>query len=210
MKPDLPNIEKNVFFDRIRDAVPNLESKTLEALFEHYQELQRWNARLSLIGPGTFDEVIQRHYVESLLGLSLLKSEDQTILDFGSGGGFPGFVLSAAYPEKDVVLVEARQKKWAFLKSAIRRSGLSSRCLNARVEASLPQGTPDLIDVVTCRAVVITPRLLGLFRDHSPRVRFLLWLGSSQPEVPEGLAVLNEVALPGSDHRRILELGPET
>ena len=196
--------------DRILDAVPGVEHRALEALFEHYQELQRWNARLSLIGPGTFEEVIQRHYIESLLALPLLRSSDRVLLDLGSGGGFPGIVLAAACPEKDVVLVEARQKKWAFLKSAIRRSGLSTRCLNARVEASLPQGTPDTIDVVTCRAVAVTPRYFDLFRDHSPQVRFILWLGTSQPEVSRGMTVLNEVRLPGSEHRRILELSPET
>lgn len=208
MKRDLPHIDKATFFEELGASNPSLNMAALEALYGHYQELKRWNARLSLIGPGTFDEIIERHYIESLAALPLLRPSDTAILDFGSGGGFPGYVLASACPEKQFTLVEARQRKWAFLKTAIRRSGLSCICLNARVEGSLPQGIPDEVHVVTCRAVAITPRFLNLVRDHSPRVRFLLWLGASQPDLPQNLVVLREIPLPGSSQRRILELGP--
>lgn len=208
MKRNLPHIEVQRFSDELQLIDSSLSPKVHAALFEHYEELKRWNARLSLVGPGTVEEVMERHYGESLAALPLLGSEDKTLVDLGSGGGFPGFVLAAALPDTSVVLIEARQKKWAFLRTAIRRSGLSCTCLNARVETSLPQGTPDKIDVLTCRAVAVTPKLLNLVRQHSPNARFLLWLGASQPELPEGMTVLREVPLVGSTQRRIVEIGP--
>lgn len=208
MKRDLPKIDRTDFFDAIAVQDPELDDVAMLALFEHYEELRKWNSRLSLVGPGTVREVVERHYGESLAARPMLRDEDATILDFGSGGGFPGFVLAAAYPQRKIVLVEAKQKKWAFLKAAIRRSGLSCECLNARVEGSLPQDTPDEIHVVTSRAVAITPRFLKTIRDHSPRARFLLWLGEVSPELPEDMEILDTLMLPGSTHRRILEIGP--
>lgn len=207
MKRELPRVSPQEFATALDGVAPGLSVASTTALFEHYEELRRWNPRLSLIGPGTVEEVIERHYGESLAALPLIRAEDQNLLDLGSGGGFPGLVLAAALPDRQVILVEARQKKWTFLRTAIRRGGLSSICLNARVEGSLPQETPDTIHVVTCRAVAVTPKFLSLARDHSPKVRFLLWLGSSQPELPEGMSVLNEVPLRGSTHRRIVEIG---
>lgn len=208
MKRALPEIERSRFFQSLHLRDPLLNEASKQALFDHYEELREWNPRLSLIGPGTVQDVLERHYGESLAARPLLNDGDHNILDLGSGGGFPGFVLAAAYPDRNVVLVESRQKKWAFLKAAIRRSGLSCECLNARVEGSLPQGTPDIIHVVTCRAVAITPRFLNTVREHSPQARFLLWLGEVSPELPDGLAVRRAVTLPGSTHRRILEIGP--
>ncbi len=208
MKRALPQIDEIRFFESLGLLDPSLSDASKHALFEHYEELRAWNPRLSLVGPGTVQDVMERHYGESLAVRPLLKDRDLNILDLGSGGGFPGFVLAAAYPSRNVVLVEARQKKWAFLKAAIRRSGLSCECLNARVEGSLPQGTPDIIHLVTCRAVAITPRFLNTVREHSPQARFLLWLGEVSPELPEGLVAHRSVTLPGSLCRRILEIVP--
>ena len=185
---------------------------TVDALYEHYSEMKRWNPKLSLVGPGTAREVVSRHYGEALQGLSLLDSGDKTLVDMGSGGGFPGFVLAAARRDIEVYLVEARERKWAFLKSATRRSRLSCRCLNARVSlnaragTSLPSGLPERIDLVTCRAVALTQPFFEIVREHSPEVRFLLWQGEDSPDLPAGLGIGRELTLAGSSHRRILEI----
>ena len=175
------------------------------------QELRRWNRRVSLVGPIDAESVVERHYGESLEGLRLLGRESGVLVDVGSGAGFPGFVLAVARPGLEVTLVEARQRKWSFLQAVCRRTGLVCHCLNARVEATLVDGLPPEIDWVTTRAVgvrdlglpVLVPRL-------SPGGALLLWSGTEDPELPSPLAVRRQVPLPGAQHRRILEISPES
>ena len=196
--------ETGLTFPDIRDR-----EAALERLWIHYEQLCQWNTRLSLIGPGTADEVVERHYWESVLGTCFLKSTDRMLVDIGSGGGFPGFVLSALVPSLQCVLVEPREKKWAFLKSAVRKAGLlSCRALNARVEFPFSESLdlPDALDIVTSRALFL-PRdvLAGLF-DLYPDLRVLLWIGKEDVELPTSSKVNRSISLPGSDHRQIIEV----
>ncbi len=210
MSAELPDLDLATFADRLRaaTAVPVPEA-TARALHAHYQELRRWNRALSLLGPAAVGDVVERHYAEALEGVPLLPDAAETLVDVGSGAGFPGFVLAAARPDLAVVLVEPRERRWAFLQAAGRRSGLPCRCLNARVERPLPQDLPDRIDVVTLRALKL-PReaLAALATRFSAASRVLIWAGASDPELPPGLAPGRSRALPGARHRRILELRP--
>lgn len=187
-----------------------LSAEVLAALEAHYRQLLRWNPRLSLVGPGTADEIVERHYGESLAALPLLAPTDRTLLDLGTGGGFPGIPLAIARPDLSVVLAEARQRKWAFLETALRSVGairaLSCRCLNARVGDPLPMGWPESLDVVTMRAVRCDPVLLQTIHRHSPSVRFLLWLAEIEPDLPRGWENGREIELYGA--RRIREVHP--
>ncbi len=174
-------------------------------MFSHYRELQRWNVKLSLVGPGTAETVIERHYGESLQALSLIPAESRSLLDIGSGAGFPGMVLAAARTDLKVTLVEPRERKWAFLESAKRRAGLSCRCLNVRVESPLPRSLPRHLDIVTYRALTISPTILEALVSSSPQARFLVWCGKEEPMVPDCCELVGELSLPGSKHRRIVE-----
>jgi 16S rRNA (guanine527-N7)-methyltransferase len=181
----------------------------VSALYIHYQELALWNRRLSLIGPGTADEVVARHFGESLAALPLLLKGVRKVVDVGSGAGFPGLVLAAARPGLDVTLVEARERKWSFLQAAARKASLPCRCLNARVQFPLPAGLPESIDVLTARALKLPPEILGaLARRMGPEGRFLLWVGEKDPEIPPDLSPVDSVKLEGSERRRILCLRP--
>ena len=211
--PDIPLLE---FERRIRDFLPRgtpreaISQEAITSLFQHYQELRRWNPRLSLVGPGTAGEVLARHYGESVAALELLQPSDRRLVDLGSGAGFPGLVLAALRAELEVTLVEPRQRKWAFLRAATRRGGLSCRCLDARVERPLPMGFPSEFDVVTCRALALAPEIYEELYERSPRGRILLWWGSSDPELPPWLMVTRAIPLEGSESRRILEMTPAT
>src|SRR6185503_13576425 len=164
-----------------------------ERLSAHYDELRRWSGRLSLVGPGTAHEVVVRHFGESLAALSCLPEAEGRLVDLGSGAGFPGLVLAAARPGWQVTLVEAQERKWAFLQAAGRRAGLSCRYLNARVAALLPPGFPDAYEVVTMRALRLDPPVLAALRDRlSARGRLLLWAGAEDPALPSGLLVTGE------------------
>lgn len=209
----LPDLSLDDFRRRLAAASPvTVSRRTLEALFAHYRELRRWSPALSLVGPAAADDVVERHYAESLEGVPLLRSapeEARTLVDVGSGAGFPGFVLAAALPALDVTLVEPRERRWAFLLAACRRAALPCRCLDARVGDPLPAGFPERVDVVTVRALKLSPAVLrALGRRLSDRGRILVWAGEETPEPPSGLTRGRTRRIAGSQHRRIVELVP--
>lgn len=206
----LPPIDLAEFTRRLRTAsrVPS-STATVAALHGHYLELRRWNRALSLVGPAAAADVVERHYAESLAGATLVPATARTLVDVGSGAGFPGFVLAAARPDLEVTLVEPRERRWAFLMAANRRAALSCRCLNARVEDPLPPGLPTTIDVITTRALRLAPdALAALAARLSPSGRILVWAGDADPETPRNLVRSGTHPLTGSERRRIVELVP--
>jgi 16S rRNA (guanine527-N7)-methyltransferase len=204
----LPPLSRDALGQGLAPLSPEpLDDRALDALHVHYQELSVWNQRLSLIGPGTLNEVLERHYGESLAALPLVPSEARFGVDVGSGAGFPGLVLAAARPGLEMTLVEARERKWAFLSAAARKASLPCRCLNVRVSVPLPAGVPASLDLVTARALKLDPDVLGAFAARlGPEGRILLWLGEEAPELPASLVPGRSVKIPGSQRRRILEL----
>lgn len=196
----LPDLARTEFVRRLGLCAPLALDESVEnALWGHYQELRRWNPRLSLVGPGTVGEIVERHYGEALAALPLL-GDARSLLDVGTGGGFPGLVLAAARPDLAVTLIEAQERKWAFLQAAARRAQLSCTCLNARVGAALEIPT---VDLVTCRAVRLTPTVVADLAAVSERM--LLWSGAEDQAPPSGWESAREVALAGSSQRRIVE-----
>jgi 16S rRNA (guanine527-N7)-methyltransferase len=200
----LPDLAPETFRARLAASSPEtLTDAAQNALYAHFQELRRWNPTLSLVGPGTADEVVERHYSESLAALPLIPPAPAVLVDAGSGAGFPGLVLAAARPNLAVSLVEAQERKWAFLEAACRRAALPCRCLNARVASPLPADFPAVIDLLTARA--IAPEALApLLERLAPTGRVLLWT-TGTPELG-GLAVGRTIALHGSEQRQIVEL----
>lgn len=168
-----------------------------ERLHGHYLELCRWNTTLSLVGPGTVETILERHYGESLAALPWIP-ETGNLVDIGSGAGFPGLVLAVARPLLRVTLVESSERKWAFLNAACRRTSLPCQCVNARVATPLPAGIPPSIDAVTVRAVKVSPEL---FEPLLPRLalggRLLLWCGGRAPQLPRGLDLEGHARLGG-------------
>ena len=207
----LPSIPAALFARRLRELAPEpLPDEVIASLRAHYEELRRWAPALALVGPGTAGEVLERHFGESLAALTLVPPQppdSAEAVDLGSGAGFPGLVLAAARPAWRLTLVEARQRKWAFLLAAARRSSLSYRCLNARVGVPLPEGLPRRVDLVTARAVRLPAPVIGaLFERLTPAGRALMWAGGADPELPPGFAFGRSLPLPGSERRRILEV----
>ncbi|MEM7766034.1 MAG: 16S rRNA (guanine(527)-N(7))-methyltransferase RsmG [Pseudomonadota bacterium] len=125
----------------------------LDALVDH---VDSWRTRMNIIGPREFDRIWSRHIDDSLQLLPLIGGP-ATILDLGSGGGFPGLVLAAAQPsQSQVTLVESVGKKCAFLMNAVEALDLPATVLRSRVEAL----TPFPATHVTARAFAPLPKLL--------------------------------------------------
>ena len=130
--------------------------------------LVRWNARTNLTAIRDPEQMVVRHFGESLftgLTLSSLLSPLSPLLDFGSGAGFPGLPIQLLLPELRVTLAESQNKKASFLREAIRTLGLPHTEVWAGRVEDLPADT--LYAAVTLRAVDNMPVALAAAR---PRV----------------------------------------
>ena len=203
----LPALSRAEFITRLTAAAPvTLPGEAADRLWAHYEEMRRWNPTLSLVGPGTRDEVVERHYGEALAGLALVGQEAAEAVDVGSGAGFPGWVLAACLPGLRVTLVESNARKWAFLEAVRRRAALPCRCLNARVATPLPEGLPATMDLLTARALKLDPIAEALEPRLAPGARIVFWAGGETFATPRGWRLARQVPVPGSASRRIVEL----
>jgi 16S rRNA (guanine(527)-N(7))-methyltransferase RsmG len=205
---DLPEIPRDRFAQDLAALSPEpLAERSIEALHAHYQELARWNQRTNLIGRGTASEILARHYGESLAALPLVPPGARVALDLGSGAGFPGLVLAAARPGLEMTLVEARERKWAFLAAAARKAALPCQCLNVRVQIPLPAGLPESIDVITSRALRLDLDTWSALANRLEAAgQVLLWVGEHDPDLPPELVPCGGLPLAGSERRRVLAL----
>src|SRR5437867_791543 len=114
------------------------------------QTLLTWNEKINLIGPEA-REHIDEHIEEAIAAADILKPESE-VLDFGSGGGLPAIPMAIVSPNARFHLVEADQKKWAFLKHVARECGLNAVVYGDRLQRVLPR-LPKSLQLVTSRAV---------------------------------------------------------
>jgi 16S rRNA (guanine527-N7)-methyltransferase len=112
--------------------------------------LLKWNARTNLTAIRDPEEIVRRHFGESLFAGRHIPPSTRTLLDFGSGAGFPGLPIQLLRPEITVTLAESQNKKATFLREVVRTLGLPTEVWAARVEDM----TPDRrFEVVAMRAV---------------------------------------------------------
>ena len=196
MGVEILDLSEDDFGNRLASAFSGeLAPESIEGMYAHYRELRKWNRRVALVGSGLVNQVVERLFAESLAALRLIDDSDRRVLDVGSGAGFPGLVIAAARPEIRVVLVEPRQRKWAFLRAAAARASLSCTCLNARVSAALPSGIPGSLDRVTARAIRLGPsQLTALSARLTATGSFLVWARDDRG-VPDGFAKGRRVGL---------------
>jgi 16S rRNA (guanine527-N7)-methyltransferase len=132
------------------------------SLAAYYELLTRWNRKINLTGLTDQDEAIDRLLLEPLVAARYLPTPHTRLMDIGSGGGSPAIPLKLANPEMSVTMVEAKVRKSAFLREAVRQLGLEETHVeNARYEELLTRPEMhELHDVVSIRAVRVEARAL--------------------------------------------------
>lgn len=125
----------------------------LPALSLYLDLLSRWNERTNLTAIREPEQIVRRHFGESLFAARVLAKrvgDGSAVLDIGSGAGFPGLPLQLALPHLQVTLAESQGKKSAFLREAARLTGAPVEIWPARAQ-NLP--AERRFDAVTMRAV---------------------------------------------------------
>ena len=116
-------------------AMEPLSSDLSERFSTYLELLLKWNARLNLTAIRTEDEILRRHFVECIFCARALPPGIPTLLDFGSGAGFPGIPIALCRPDIAVTLAESQAKKAAFLQEAVRELNLKTTVYSGRAEA---------------------------------------------------------------------------
>ena len=124
-----------------------LSPETVSELLGHYELLLRWNKTLNLTSIAGLEEAVLRHYCESLFVGIHLPTRPVSVLDLGSGAGFPGIPMAILRPDCRFTLAEAHQRKAVFLREATRHLS------NVRVAACRAEKIEGAFDWVVSRAV---------------------------------------------------------
>jgi 16S rRNA (guanine527-N7)-methyltransferase len=127
---------------------PVLPPEISEKFAAYLTLLQKWNAKTNLTAIRDEEGILSRHFLESILCATALPPGVATLLDFGSGAGFPGIPIALLRPEIHVTLAESQNKKAAFLREAVRVLNLETKVHSARAEELTTQ-----FDCVALRAV---------------------------------------------------------
>lgn len=165
-------------------------------LLIYLELILKWNARINLTAIRSAEEIVRRHFGESLFVGGRLGACG-TLLDLGSGAGFPGVPIQLLRPDVQVTLAESHSKKAAFLNEVVRSLGLRTEVWAGRVE-SMP--AERQFDVVALRAVDRMDRAV-VEAGLRARERVLI-VGTAGQTIYPGLAEgfrMEAVALPESD-----------
>jgi 16S rRNA (guanine527-N7)-methyltransferase len=146
-------------------------------------ELLKWNAKVNLTAITAPEEVLEKHFLDSLAVLPEVEGA-ASLLDLGAGAGFPGIPLKLARPALTVTLVDAVGKKVGFLKAAIATLGLKdARGLHARAEGKPEDEGIPRAELLIARAFMDLPDWLNLAPAYLlPGGRVVAMLGKAQPD----------------------------
>lgn len=160
-----------------------LSARQMEQLSLHCDLLLKWNAKINLTAVRDPEEIVTRHFGESLFAARHLFPEPvvlkSSVIDIGSGAGFPGTPLKIWAPGLKLTLVESNQKKVAFLRETARLLKLNDvEVLPTRAEKAKAKA-----DLVTLRAVERFERVLPVAKglmNHDGLLALLVGAGQEQ------------------------------
>lgn len=153
-----------------------LDERALDLFNRYYRELILWNKRMNLICVHRPEEVLIKHFIDSLTPLPYIIRPGGRLLDIGAGGGFPGIPLKIAMPTLHVFLLEASRKKSSFLRHLIRQLPLAQTAvIHARAESAMTDDAyHHTFDTVISRAAFKLPELCTMGRFFLSSGGFLI------------------------------------
>jgi 16S rRNA (guanine527-N7)-methyltransferase len=149
------------------DAHVLLSDAHVEALYRHYELLVRWNRKMNLTSIRAPEEIVVRHYCESLFFAAHVPAGWNDFADLGSGAGFPGVPMAVLRSDWNITLIESHQRKAVFLRESTR--GLSNVSVLARRAEDLNRRFGSVVS-----RAVDSQAVLALVPRVAPRVGLLM------------------------------------
>jgi 16S rRNA (guanine527-N7)-methyltransferase len=186
-------------FDRLArgaaDLGITLTSEQIVAIDRYVELLLFWNRRINLTAITIPEEILDKHILDSLAVTPYVPAAARSLIDVGSGAGFPGAIIALVRPDLAVTLVESSHKKAAFLSTLRRELPLPNITVDARRVEDVARGQAD---VAVSRATWALPTWLVLGQALVRPGGLVLGMeGAELHDLPVG-AIRHPCSLPGS------------
>lgn len=153
-------MNKELFIKELKKLNITITDKQLQQLDEYYNILVEENNKYNLTNITDIHQVYLKHFYDSLTIVKVINLTNQSLCDIGTGAGFPGLVLKILFPNLNITLVEATEKRCNFLQIVIDKLNLSKvTIINERAEI-YSKNVREKFDIVTSRAVAPLKHLL--------------------------------------------------
>ena len=146
----------------LKRYIPSISDTECDKFVSYYRLLLDWNSRMNLTAITDPEEVVKKHFLDSLSAMPYIK-QGSSVADIGTGAGFPGIPLLIMRPDIHLTLVDALQKRVLFLETVLSELGLQAECCHMRAEdfGRVP-AFREQFDCCVSRAVSSLPVLLEL------------------------------------------------
>ena len=142
--------------DRLEALDIVLDQEQIDQFDKYYEILVEWNKVMNLTGITEYQEVVEKHFLDSLSIVKVMDMDQaERVIDIGTGAGFPGIPLKIAFPKLDIVLLDSLNKRIRFLDHVIEELGLEGiRTIHGRAEDFARDGKyRERFDLCVSRAV---------------------------------------------------------
>ena len=153
-------IDRSMLIDYAAAYHVAIDEAAAEKLDIYAQMLVEWNQKMNLTAITAPEEMVLKHFVDSLTPLPLLPRGEISLIDVGTGAAFPGVPLAVVRGDIRLTLLDSLQKRLSFLKELCTRLDVKADLVHARAEdgGHMPQ-LREAFDVATARAVAALPVL---------------------------------------------------
>ena len=147
--------------DIIRQHFPEISDEQFAKLSAYRELIADWNDKINLISRSDVENLPKRHILHSLaIAKTARFAPGSSILDVGTGGGFPGIPLAILFPESRFFLIDSIGKKIKVVQDCIERLGLA----NTRARQIRAENVDQQFDFIVARAVTQLPKFMGWIR----------------------------------------------
>lgn len=145
---------QNKLVEKANKLKINLSQEQQNQFYQYMQLLLQWNEKMNLTAITEPEEVINKHFIDSI-SINLYIKEREKILDIGTGAGFPGIPLKIILPQNEITLIDSLNKRINFLNTVIQELNLEkiTAIHNRAEEFSKINENRENYDIVTSRAV---------------------------------------------------------
>ena len=139
-----------------------LSNEAAEKMDIYAALLHEWNQKMNLTAIKEPEEVMVKHFLDSLTVATVLPNGPFKLIDVGTGAGFPGVPLAILRPDMELTLLDSLNKRLVFLETVCRETGVTARRVHARAEEFGKKAEfAGQFDVATARAVAAMEKLAG-------------------------------------------------